>query len=197
MSDDRLRQVEFSAMNPLRSPNSSAFAATRVLSPFLGQVQPRISQTDSIPSAQRAKYSNLAKAISSIYSPAPNNAFALLATRSSLAENPREVSQKILQHLIVAVRNRFDHALRIALLRPHRHAQIPLGRFSHAMLTGAQLLREVDTKSLEPFTEPFERFAALYPSLGSRFGEFQHGPVRYNRRHYPTKRYDILAIFKC
>jgi hypothetical protein len=46
-------------MHLLRFRNVSMFAATRIVSPLLRQIQSRINQTDSIPSPQRAKHSNL------------------------------------------------------------------------------------------------------------------------------------------
>ena len=62
---------------------------------------------------------------------------------------PRGVGQKILQHLVVAVRNRFDHALHVALLRLHQAAQILLGHLDHAVVARAERIREAFAKSPE------------------------------------------------
>ncbi len=52
--DDLLCQLKLRALNLLRSGHIRPFAAARVISPFLRQVQPRISQSNSVPPAQRA-----------------------------------------------------------------------------------------------------------------------------------------------
>jgi hypothetical protein len=59
MTNNFLRQLKLGSMHLLRCRNVSAFAAARIVSPLLRQIQSRIYQTGSIPSPQRAKHSNL------------------------------------------------------------------------------------------------------------------------------------------
>src|ERR1700737_2576047 len=191
MSYDLLRQLKLGAMNLLHSRNSRAFAPTRILSPFLRQVQPGIDQTDSITSAQRTKHSNLAVVLfpqaAIPLTRHPDRLIALLGEgalikiqpRAALSPEqsvrvarhpihdwaiiPRGVRQKILQHLVVAVRDCFDHALHVALLRLHQAAQILLGRLDHAVVARAERIRDAVAESPESATQLFERFAMSYP----------------------------------
>jgi hypothetical protein len=49
--NDLLCKLQLGPMNLLRSRNICAFATTRIVSPFLRQVQPSIDQANSIASA--------------------------------------------------------------------------------------------------------------------------------------------------
>lgn len=59
---------------------------------------------------------------------------------------PRGVRQKILQHLIVAIRNRFGHALHIASIRLHQTAQVLLCRGRYAVVSRTESIIESSRK---------------------------------------------------
>jgi hypothetical protein len=79
------------------------------------------------------------------------------------------VRQKVLQHLVVAPRNRFDHALHVALHRLHQTAQILLSRTGYAVFARTQHTREAFAESPESASQSFERSVMPNPVFRSSF----------------------------
>jgi hypothetical protein len=164
------RQLELGSMDLLRFRNARFIATLRILRPLLGQIQPRINQTDSIPLAESTEDADLAIFLFSKASiPLPRNpngfiAFLLKGTfieiqtstdvgphagisiPGHLVHNttvfPSRMRQEILQHLLVTVRNRFGHALHVALPRLYQSAQVLLGRLDHTVVARLEQLRK-------------------------------------------------------
>jgi len=190
-----LRQLKLGSMDLLGSRNVRGIAARWIVSPFLRQVEPRIDETDSISSPLRAKHSNLAVAEAPIpltghsdrvfacllkrafvYVPQPS---AGLGTQQRVgvgrhsihdgAVASRRVRHKILQHVFVAVRNRFGHPFHVALLRLHQTTQIPLCRLDHTVVARAkELIRPVGEPPVDR-AQIIERFLMANPVFESTF----------------------------
>jgi hypothetical protein len=178
-------------MHLLRCRNVSAFAAARIVSPLLRQIQSRINQTDSIPSPQRAKHSNLTVVLFAQASiPLARHPYRVLAfllkaafinvqpradlpahqlisvPRYSIHDRPMSpgrVSEKILQNLIIAVRNRLGHPFHVSLLRLHQAAQILLRCRDHAVVARAEELTKIIAESPKYHAQLFERFVMANP----------------------------------
>ena len=170
MPDDLLRQLKLGSMDLFGSGNICALTATGIVGPFRRQVQPRVNDADSIRAPECTEHSDLAVVLFPKASiPLARHVYRLVAfllkgtfidiqPRAELAAEqrvrvsshfvddraiaPRRVRQKILQHLVIAVRNRLDHALHVPLLCLHQAAHVLLCCLDHAVVAGAKLLRE-------------------------------------------------------
>lgn len=194
MTNDLLSQLQFGAMHLLALGNIRLFAARCVAGPFLRQIQSRIHQANSIPFADRAEDPDLTVVLLS-QTPVPlardaDRLRAFLSERRSHqctaqrpplrrstrwyaghlihhdAIMPRGVRQKILQHLIVAVGNRFGHALHIAFVRLHQAAQILLCRGRHAVISRAESIIERLRKLLINRAQLAGQFVIANPVFG-------------------------------
>ena len=83
--------------------------------------------------------------------------------------SPRRVRQKLLQHLIVAIRNRFGHPLHVSLLGLHQAAQILLCRFDHAVVTRAKQFSVSVAEAPVRIAQVLERFLMANPVFASTF----------------------------
>ena len=109
---------------------------------------------------------------------------------------PRGVGQKILQHLVVAVGDRLNHALHVAFVRLHQAAKILLGRPGHVVVSRAeQPPYSLNRPKVSPKSS--SNLPRRIPSLSPRFGKFQHDPVlSENCRSNSTPVYQISCYFK-
>jgi hypothetical protein len=168
VGDDFLGQIQLGSMDLLRSGYVGAIATSWVLRPFLREVQSRINETHPIGPSQGTEYSNLAVILfaqPTVPLPRyPNRLIALLRkdtfvdvqSRADFSAEqtvrfdrdpihdrailPRGVSQKVLQHLVVTVRDCLHHALHVAFVRLHQAAKILLRRLRDVVVMRAKML---------------------------------------------------------
>jgi hypothetical protein len=76
---------------------------------------------------------------------------------------PRRVCEKVLQHLVVAIRYRFDHALHVALFRLHQAKQILLCALRNRVVAGSKLPGKRARKSLILAAQLPQRFVIANP----------------------------------
>jgi hypothetical protein len=81
------------------------------------------------------------------------------------------VRQKVLQHLVVAVWNRLDHALHVAFICLYQTLKILLRGFNHIMITRAEKLSIRFPKKPEALAQLLEQSLMLYPVFTSAFRE--------------------------
>jgi hypothetical protein len=191
MTHNLFGQLRLGLMHLLCSRNASLLATRRIVSPFLRQIQTRVNQAYPVSTAERAKHADLAVVLlTQAPVPLPGNAHRLITlflecalvdvqTRAHLRTNPsisvarrsihdaamfpRGVGEKVLQHLVVAVGYRFDHALHVALFRLHQAKQVLLRRLRNRMITGSKLLRIWARKSLIVAAQLAQRFVIANP----------------------------------
>jgi hypothetical protein len=73
------------------------------------------------------------------------------------------MGEKVLQHLVVAVGYRFDHALHVALLRLHQAKQIVLRRLRNRVIAGLKVFRIWARKSFIVPAQITQRFVIANP----------------------------------
>jgi hypothetical protein len=76
---------------------------------------------------------------------------------------PRRVCEKVLQHLVVALGYRFDHALHVALFRLHQAKQVLLCRLRNRMVAGSKVPGKWSRKSLILAAQLIQRFVIANP----------------------------------
>ncbi len=100
---------------------------------------------------------------------------------------PRRMGEKVLQHLVVAIRYRFDHALHVALLRLHQAKQILLCALRNRVVAGSKVPGKWSRKSLIAAAQPPQRFVIANPI-------FELGSSAICSRSYLSREVSLILI---
>lgn len=185
-------QFDLGFVDTVRFRNICLVAAAPILRPFFGQVQSRIDQADSICPTEGAKTPTwqlsclprrpfhwratptflaflLKGALIHVQSGADFAANAVIGIHRHLVHHaaivPARVGQEILQHLLIAVRHRFGHALHVSLLRLHQTEQVLPRRRGDIMIARAETWIKRLREFLIPPADVIERAVIAYPIL--------------------------------
>jgi len=82
---------------------------------------------------------------------------------------PGRVGEKVLQNLIVIIRNRFSHPLHVPFFGLHQAAQILLRCGGNVVIARTEEIFEVLTKSFAGRAKLFERLVMVNPAFGLKF----------------------------
>ena len=191
--DNLQRQLELGPMDSLRSRNIRLFAPRWIVRPFARQIQSRINQTDSITSTQSPEDSDLTIVLlsqSAISLPRDTDRFVALLLKRALVQVqsgpafsshahvslprhsvhdssmiPGGMRQKVLQHLIVTIGNRFGHPFHVALVRLHQAVEILLGRANDAVVSRMEILGKRSAEFFVVRSQALGKFPMPNPTL--------------------------------